>query len=230
MRKRASSAGFTLIELVVAMAVVTLVIVVAFNLFIGGTKESTVMIDKMAAQQETRLAFRRMCDEIKMGRKLVLVENALPFRPSDYRYDKNNESKQVQYGPSANFIFFENFDGDIISYFLYTILDEEKKVANRELRRLNVSRRMEKTDERSRVVATGVVAKNEKPSIFTIAKAYPGKQLSSVLVKLTVRESHKLPDRRSYSLITSVFLRNLDRSVEFDFDSLDDPNIVNKVN
>ena len=200
-------------------------VVTAVVILRSGRKESSHVLQKIASQQETRLAFRRMCNEIRQGTRLILPENDCPLKDDTYHYLEENDDRHVHYGDAANCLMFENYEGDIISYFLYEHQDAAGEVTGRELRRLNVTRRFEEASEQSRVVARGVKASALTPSVFTVGKAYPGKQLSSVLVKLSIRESDEEDNERAYTLVSSVFLRNLEPLVRTGLEPLEDRNL-----
>ena len=213
--------GYTIVEIIVAVGIFALLMVVLIQFLRTGPRDTDRVMGKMTSRQEARLAFRRMCNEIREATNVILPDNDIHFKQAEYiyKYQSSDPGPDEHYGPSINSLFIESFKGDIISYFFYheaegSDLDGNGRCDANQLRRLNITKRVKDPSVRARIVARGVRADSTSPSIFTIARYFPGKQPSSVTIKLSILEQKKDEAENYYSLLSSVFLRNVGHLVE----------------
>jgi len=213
--------GYTAVELLIAVAIFAALIIVLVNLLRSSRTETDYMVEKIASRQEARIAFRKMCNEIREGKKLILPDNDIHFRKSDYiyKFTSDNPDLDERYGPSTNLLSIENYYGEIISYYYYheteeNDIDGNEKWDKNQLRRLNLTQRTKEPGTEAEIVVQGVCAYNTKPSIFSIARSYPGKAPSSVFIKLSMQEPSLEDSKNYYTLVSSVYLRNVSPLVE----------------
>lgn len=215
--------AFTLVELLVAGGIFILLLGTVITLYVQGRKEAEEAPEVLFASQEARLAMKRISNELREAVRLVLPDDDVNFETDTkkYIYKISDPSSGERYGPSSNTIVFENFDGNIITYYFW--VDSEKRGEEGgnligQIRQANLTERINNPQGETRydVVARNIVVEQEEssilPSIFTVAKYFPGKQPSSVRIQLDVLEK-KSEDSdtadRCYSLVTNVFFRNL---------------------
>lgn len=206
--------GFTIVEILIAITVLALLMITVIRLMTGSRKETTQAMGKLASRQEARLAFRKMCNEVREASKLILPDNDIHYATEKYVYKykkanpdpEENPETDGRYGPPTNSLFIENYEGEIISYYYY----HEEDGNQHQLRRLDMTKRAKEPDTKSTVVAKGVRAEKDSSSIFRVARCFPGKQPSSVLIKLSIQEEGLSEEKKTYySLMSSVYLRNV---------------------
>jgi len=211
--------GYSLVEIIIAVTILALLVGVLVQLLRSGRKESDFMTGKLAARQEARLAFRRMCNEIRESMRMILPDDLIHYDTNSfvYKYTSDNPASDERWGPATNTIFIENFTGEIISYYYFhepegRDLDGNGVRDQHQLRRLNMTSKAADSSTRAEIIARGVNADAANPSLFTVARYYPGKQPGSIFIKLSVRErDDKEETSPLFNLVSSVFLRNVEQ-------------------
>lgn len=213
--------GYTAIELLIAVSIFAVLIVALVVLLRSSRTETDFMTEKLLSRQEARLAFRKMCNEVRESSKLVLPDGDIHFDRSKYIYQftSDNPGPDERYGPPTNVFCAKNYYGEMVSYYYYhetedNDIDENGVWDKNQLRRLNLTQRAIEPATKAEIVAQGVCADNAKPSIFSISRSFPGKAPSSVLIKLSVQKQGLDDSKKYYSLISSVYLRNVGPLVE----------------
>ncbi|MDQ2087830.1 prepilin-type N-terminal cleavage/methylation domain-containing protein [Herbivorax sp. ANBcel31] len=98
MIKKKNQKGVTLVEVMVALAVSSLIIVAAFNFFWSGTKSYHLGINKASIQNEVNLAAYILSNEIKYAEEIYLIES-VPQNPDEYYYLflEKDEKSEIYY-------------------------------------------------------------------------------------------------------------------------------------
>jgi len=200
--------GFTLVEVLIAISVLALFIIAGLAVLQQGQKEASVMSGKLMAQTGARYAFLEMCKEIREATVMVLKNKDHELDIEDeykIKSDSQSEISKARYGPPTNYLIIEDFNGEIVMYYY----------AQGELRKRNytLEDKIKDKEKYDKVILKGVIANDTKPSIFSVARYFPGKQPSSVLITLNIQEEQGSKDK-VLSLVSSVFLRNVQPFLE----------------
>lgn len=106
-----SQKGFTLIELIVAMAIMSILLTMYFSLFFAGGKQYEFVYDSYRKQNEARIAMSFITTKIRQNDALVTGTHAVSVWPSDSGPYLRIESLDDEGNPVYEFIYGYNASG-----------------------------------------------------------------------------------------------------------------------
>ena len=179
--------GFTLIELMIAMAIFSMVMTAVYGVYISSSRASTIQNASAAAQQSVRLGIELMAQDIRMagfdpagaGNAGIKVATANKIEVwADRNYDRvTNDTGSI-----------DNADFEMITYDL----------SGTDLRR---------------ILYEGETKQSIQPLIENVTNlvfTYSGTNNCNVNIELEVTEPAGMADPVSRTLVTQVYCRNLD--------------------
>jgi prepilin-type N-terminal cleavage/methylation domain-containing protein len=91
MKQYNNKKGITLVELVIALAILGIVLTIGYNLFLAGLKSYGRQIDNADNQARARQAIRQITREMRKADQIDIIdENNIKIDESLYSFDKNS--------------------------------------------------------------------------------------------------------------------------------------------
>lgn len=119
MKKLRNQKGITLVELIVALALISIFIMIGTNIFLLGNRSFKTGVDKASAQQDVRFVSNRIVDELKYAKS---IKSTADFGADDYfkiSVDANNRLVVEKFN-SSNVEISESVVGDYVESVQFT--------------------------------------------------------------------------------------------------------------
>lgn len=132
MQNNKQQAGFSLVEMLIALSIFSIVVVIVMYTFVGSFASQKRIIEMHVMQREGAYLLERISRDVRMAQNIEGASGPFRFNGTSLTF-RNNEKKEVSYCRSNSKAVCDE-DGDYIAYGnvgnLYNISVPEIKVEN----------------------------------------------------------------------------------------------------